>query len=333
VVRGVAEVTRVVEGGEWELEDGVTQTYQVFETTIRSPRGDRGRVYTLDSRADFVRLDFLPVVVGEKFVYERERDNPATIGLIEVWRVPRMVWLFALFLMVVLLVGRWRGLLALGGLAMTFGILIFGLLPALLAGWPPLFMTLLASAVILGVAMVISHGWNAKTKHAMLAAYGGLGAVAVLSWLTTRVVNLSGLTSEEALMLSSDPGTSSLSFQGLLLSAVVLGAVGVLDDVAITQVQTVDELRRADTRLSGRDLYRRAMEVGRHHIASVINTLILAYTGAAFPLVLLFVVSGQSFVHLLNTEFMAEEIVRTLVGTIGLVLTVPLATYLASRRL
>ncbi len=242
-------------------------------------------------------------------------------------RTTPLVVLGAVFAIVVVALGRWRGLAALAGIAVSLAVLVGFIFPALLDGAPPLGVALSGAVVIAFVTLYLAHGLNDRTTVALVGTLASLGLTAALAVGFSAAAELSGLASEESInLLSFAP---DLDFRGLLLAAVVIGTLGVLDDVTVTQVSAVAELRRSDPGLGARGLYRAGIRIGRDHIASTVNTLVLAYAAAALPLLLLFTQSGLPFAEIIATETVAVEIVQTLVGSIGLVASVPLTTGLA----
>lgn len=238
------------------------------------------------------------------------------------------LWILALvFAVAVVALGRLRGLLALVGIVISVGVLLVYVFPALLHGVSPLGVALTGSSVIAFATLYLAHGVNERTTVALLGTMASLLLTAGLATLFSGMAELSGLASEESsILLSFAP---DLDFRGLLLAAVIIGTLGVLDDVTITQVSAVWELHRADPGSGGRELYTSAIRIGRDHIASTVNTLVLAYSAAALPLLLLFTQSGLALGDVLTTETVAVEVVQTLVGSIGLVASVPLTTALA----
>jgi len=201
--------------------------------------------------------------------------------------------------------------------------------PQILGGADPVFTVVLASIAILGVNMPLTHGLKKSTTVAFFSTVIGLAFVLLFSYLLVELGVLTGLGTEDATMLFSGSG-GALPPKGILLSGIILGAVGVLDDIAITQQEIVFEILVSNPSLTKKELFFRAMRIGRHHIASVVNTLVLAYVGVALPLFLIFMLADTvSITRFLNEEFVAEEIVRTVAGTMALVLTVPLSTWFA----
>lgn len=243
-------------------------------------------------------------------------------------RTGSLLFLVVIFVGAVLLLGRWRGLGALVGLAISLVVLIWFMLPALLDGANPVLVAVVAASVIAFVSLYLAHGFGPATNVALLSTLLSLALTGLLAWLFVHATTLTGLSDESSLFLESlgvdiDP-------RGLLLAGVVIGSLGVLDDVTVTQVSAVGELRRLQPAATVSELYRAAVRIGRDHISSTVNTLVLAYAGAALPLLLLFTEVGNSVTDTATREQVAVEIVRTLVGSIGLVASVPISTALAA---
>jgi uncharacterized membrane protein len=236
--------------------------------------------------------------------------------------------LAVVFALAVVALGRLRGLLALAGVALTFAVLLAFLFPALLAGSPPVGVALTAAVLIAFGTLYLAHGVNERTTVALLGTLASLALTAALAISFAAAARLSGLTDEDSLALLT--AAPDLDFRGLVLAAVIIGALGVLDDVTVTQVSAVAELRRSDPTASRRQLTQAGIRIGRDHIASTVNTLVLAYSAAALPLLLIYSQSGLGLGDTLTSEIVAVEIVQTLVGSIGLVAAVPLTTALAA---
>jgi uncharacterized membrane protein len=242
-------------------------------------------------------------------------------------RTPLFV-LGGLFVIAVLLLGRLQGLRALIGLGLSFGIMVVFVLPAVLDGQNPLAVALVGSSLIAFVSLYLAHGLNARTTTALLGSLASLALVGLLGALFVAWSRFTGFADEDALFLNIASG--QIDLQGLLLAGLVIGALGVLDDVTITQASAVWELQEANPRYGRLDLYRSAIRIGRDHIASTVNTLVLAYAGASLPLFLIFLQADLGLLDTINGEVVAVEIVRTLCGSIGLVAAVPLTTALAA---
>ena len=239
-----------------------------------------------------------------------------------------MLWLLALFVAAVLLLGRWRGLGALAGLAFSLVAIVVFTLPSILDGSSAVWVALTTASLIAFAALFFAHGFQVGTAVALLSTFASLVVTALLAWLFVGATNLTGQSDESSVMLGGL--AEGIDPRGILLAGVVIGALGVLDDVTVTQVSAVWELKRARPELETRDLVVPALRIGRDHISSTVNTLFLAYAGAALPLLLLFTQAGQGFGNVITREIVATEIVRALVGSIGLVSSVPISTWLAA---
>ncbi|HAU98944.1 MAG: hypothetical protein UX04_C0003G0025 [Microgenomates group bacterium GW2011_GWF2_45_18] len=269
--------------------------------------------------------------LGQTYIVTKQPSDQGDRFLItDVYRVPALGWLGLAFFLCTLIIGRFRGLFSLIGMAVSFLIIWFFLLPMLLKGVEPLFITVATSVIIVPVTFFLSHGFGKKTNVALIATVISLFFSGLLAMLAVELSRLTGLSSEEAGFLLVENG-DRINFQGLLLAGIMIGMLGVLDDITISQSAIVFELKEAKPTMTPKQLFHHAMEVGRDHIASMVNTLVLAYTGVALPLVMLFVNSGQPWWFMLNSELIAEEVVRTLVGSIGLITAVPLTTLIAAR--
>lgn len=239
-----------------------------------------------------------------------------------------LLWVALLFAAAVVILGRWRGVLAIVGLSLSLTILLLYILPAILDGRSPVWVALFGALAIAIVTLYVAHGFGPKTTVALLGMGGALLLTAILSSLVLGIADITGFASEESSLLTIFDG---IDVRGLVLAGIVLGAAGALDDVTITQASAVWELHAVDNELGAMELTRRGLRIGRDHIASTVNTLLLAYAGAALPLLVLFVVSSQSLGSIANSEVVAIEIIRTLVGSIGLVAAVPFTTWLAAQ--
>lgn len=239
-----------------------------------------------------------------------------------------MVLLAALFALVVVALGRWRGVGALAGLALSFLIIVAFAVPAILDGQNAVTVAVVAAAAIAFVALFLAHGTGPSTAVALVSTLASLLLTALLAWAFVGATDLTGLTDDSSLLLAGL--RDGIDARGILLAGIVIGALGVLDDVTVTQVSAVWELKAAQPNWTARELVRPAMRIGRDHISSTVNTLFLAYAGAALPLLLLFSEADQGFRSVVTRELVAIEVVRTLVGSIGLVASVPIATWLAA---
>lgn len=256
-------------------------------------------------------------------------DGTRIVSFYDFQRGRPLLVLLGLFVVAVVLLGRGRGLGAIGGLAVSLLVLAVFMLPALLDGRPAVPVALVAASVIAFLALYLAHGVNVATSVALLGTFASLALTGVLAAIFVGLADFTGFVDDSSFFLEA-LGTD-VDARGILLAGIVIGSLGVLDDVTVTQVSAVWELRSSRPEASGRELYRRALRIGRDHISSTVNTLFLAYAGAALPLLLLFSETGRSVRSVVTSEVVATEIVRSLVGSIGLVASVPITTWLAAR--
>ncbi|MGW1984518.1 YibE/F family protein [Streptomyces collinus] len=297
------------------------------KATVRVDTGkDKGRTFTEIVQPDQTRQ----LHQGEKVVVAYEPSAPRELqySVTDVSRKVPMALLAGIFALAVVVVGRLRGVMALVALAVSFLVLTLFILPAILQGSNPLLVAVVGSSAIMLIALYMCHGLSARTSVAVL---GTLVSLLLIGVLGSEFIDWAALTG------NTDDSTGlihglypSIDMSGLLLAGVIIGSLGVLDDVTVTQTSAVWELHEANPAMGWRGLYRAGIRIGRDHIASVVNTLVLAYAGAALPLLLLFSIAQSSVGTVANSELVAEEIVRTLVGSIGLVASVPLTTVLAA---
>lgn len=243
-------------------------------------------------------------------------------------RIPVLIGVGVLFGLAVIGLGRLRGVAALFALVLSVGVLIWFIIPSILRGSDAVLVAVVGGGVIALISLYLAHGVGPLTHVAAIGAFSALTLTAVLSWGVIAIANFTGITGDEGFVLLS---ISDLDLTGLLLAGIVLGAIGALDDVTVTQASAVMEVGRADPTLDQQALFASGIRVGRDHIVSTVNTLLLAYAGASLPLLIFFSVSSQSFGFVASSEVVATEIVRTLVGSIGLVAAVPVTTWLSAR--
>ncbi len=285
---------------------------------------DAGQLFELppfyDSRTEFAS--------GETLVVARIDgvDVPFRYGFSDRERRGSLVALAAVFAVAVVLLGRLRGFAALLGLCASFAVIGFYTLPALLAGQNALVTACVTSALIAFLSLYLSHGFTSMTTVALLGTLSALALTVLLGAAFISLAAFSGFASEESFYIA---GAGNIDVRGLLLAGLVIGALGALDDMTVTQSSVVFEMRANNPTLSRWKLFASAMRVGRDHVASTVNTLFLAYAGASLPLLLLFSIGQLPVGDVANSEIVAIEIVRTLVGSIGLVASVPLTTWLA----
>ncbi|OIP82770.1 hypothetical protein AUK04_04185 [Candidatus Roizmanbacteria bacterium CG2_30_33_16] len=256
-------------------------------------------------------------------------DGKINYYISDYMRRDSLIVLFFIFIAVTILIAKWRGLMSLVGMGISFLVIFSFILPKISSGSNPVEIAILGSLIIIPVSFFLSHGFNKKTFVAIAGTLVALIITGILSNIFVEAAHLTGFASEEAGFLQVVK-QGAINMKGLLLAGIIIGVLGVLDDITISQSTIVFQLKEANNRLDIDELFKRAMNVGQDHISSMVNTLILVYTGAALPLLLLFINNPHPFTEIVNTEIIADEIVRTLVGSIGLVLSVPITTFIAT---
>lgn len=268
-----------------------------------------------------------PLAVGDAVILGYA-ETTNTYYFADLDRRASLLWLVLVFAAVVIALSRHRGVLALASMGITLLVLVAFVAPSVLDGNDPVVVCVVAASAIAFTSLYLTHGFSPTTTMALAGTLGALAGTLALSSVFFALTSITGLGTEEALLLPSFAGSIDLS--GLLLGGAVIGALGALDDITVTQAATVAELRRRDPEATTADLVASGIAIGREHIAATVNTLLLAYAGASMPLLLLFSISDQSLVMVANSEVIAVEIVRTLCGSIGLVAAVPVTTVLAA---
>lgn len=264
------------------------------------------------------------VIVG---VSHQNAEQPYYVS--DMYRVNALWMIFAFFFVLTLALSGKQGVRSFLGLVLSFVIIMFFIVPFILKGWNPLLVSAVGALGIVSTTLYIAHGFHARTTVAFVSMLLTIGLSVVFSLLFVFGAKLFGLGTEEAFFLQTTQGLS-IDLRGLLLGGILIGTLGVLDDIATAQAATVEQIHHANRTLNFHELYKRGSEVGREHIASLVNTLVLAYTGASFPLLLLFSLYQKPMWTTLNSEVIAEEVIRMLVGSIALICAVPITTFLAA---
>lgn len=327
-----AQVIRVLEEGEKEVY-GNTQPYQLIELKILNG-SDEGQIIKLEHGGRFRLKDSQKVVAGETVVLYRSGFNNQVdeYQIIDKYRLDKIIFIVLGFFVLVLAISRLKGLGSILGLIVSFIVIIQFIIPQILQGNDPVMISIIGSSIIMVATLYLAHGFSKKTTVALISTIISLIITGLLAALFVKVANLSGLGDETAAGFTLNPLLQTINLKGLLLGGMIIGTLGVLDDVTTTQTSTIFELKHTDKTLSFTELLKRGFRVGKDHISSVVNTLILAYTGASLPLLLLIVLnpSAQPLWAILNNESIVEEVIRMIGGSTGLVLAVPITTILAS---
>lgn len=323
-----ARVVAVVEDGQIDL-GGMIQRYQIARVELLEGKlqgiiaeMDYGRRQVLSSQVYLQTDDEILVTVGSR------PDGSLTVYFADHVRTNSLLWLAAIFAVTILIISRWKGLRSLLSMAFSLLVIVGFIIPKILAGGDPLLASVTGSVILLSVTLYLTYGWNLKTHAAVVSMILVLLITGTLAGVFVNFTRLTGSGDENALFLIQMLN-AQINLRGLLLGGMIIGALGVLDDLVTTQASAVFELHHANGSLGFRGLYQSAMRIGQDHVAATVNTLVLAYAGASLPMLLMFSLGRGDYGLLVNFEFVAEEIVRTLVGSLGLVAAVPLTTAIA----
>lgn len=323
-----ARVVKIIEEKQINIA-GKNQLYQKIGLNITS--GDlKGR--NIISENGKIPITYVPKYKTGDEVYITKTNNLGekdTFLITDYIRRTPIYWLFAFFVILTILVGRLRGTLSLLGMAISFLTIFFYILPNIISGKDPILIAISASVFLIPITFYLSHGINGKTTSAVISTIVSMIVVGFLSNISIEAIHLSGFSSDEASFIQSSTH-GLINLQGLLLAGILIGALGIMDDITISQSAIVYKLKETNPTLNFGQIWNKTMDIGKDHIASIVNTLVLVYTGASLPLLLLFVNSTIPFSEVINYEMLAEEIVRTLVSSIGLILAVPITTFIAS---
>jgi uncharacterized membrane protein len=323
-----AEVTQIIEEGEIDM-GGHMQTYQVARVNILEGEY-AGIPMEIDYGKRQIRSDEYDLAVGDKVMISLSKtpENVINAYFVDFVRTTPMLWLTGIFAIAIIVISRWKGVGALVSMAFSLYVIIGYIIPHILVGEDPLRVSIIGSAILLGVTLYLTYGWTLKTHAAVLSMILVLLLTGALSALFVVFAKLNG-TGDENVMFLMQAMDTPINLRGLLLGGMIIGALGVLDDLVTTQASAVFELHHANPGFGFRGLYNSAMRIGQDHVAATVNTLVLAYAGASLPMLLLFSLARGDYGFLVNYSFIAEEIVRTLVGSLGLIAAVPLTTVIA----
>ncbi len=323
-----AEVTQIIEEGEIDM-GGHMQKYQVARVNILEGEYT-GIVMEIDYGKRQIRSDEYDLAVGNKVMVSISKtpENVVNAYFVDFIRTTPILWLTIIFAAAIIFISRWKGVGALLSMAFSLYVIIDYIIPHILIGEDPLRVSIIGSIILLGVTLYLTYGWTLKTHAAVISMIFVLLLTGALSALFVVLTKLNG-TGDENVMFLMQAMETPINLRGLLLGGMIIGALGVLDDLVTTQASAVFELFHANPNFGFRDLYNSAMRIGQDHVAATVNTLVLAYAGASLPMLLLFSLARGDFGYLINFAFIAEEVVRTLVGSLGLIAAVPLTTVIA----
>ncbi|MBU4256954.1 YibE/F family protein [Patescibacteria group bacterium] len=330
-----AEVIEITEQKTTILPDGAeTEQQNLILRGLEGAFKDKEINFNGIGEIDVINKNIYRVGDRVLAVASFDAEGNAAYYITDYVRTKGLWWLAIAFALTLIVVGRGKGARSLLALALTFLVIIKYIIPQILAGTSPLIITLIGSIIILLIIIYATEGFCARSHIAFISILFSLIIAILLSWFFVSLTKLTGVTSEEASFLLYI-GEQAVNFKGLLLAGIIIGALGVLDDVVISQVAAVEQIAIANSGFRSKELFKRAYKVGVSHIASMTNTLFLAYAGVSLPLLIVFISGTSAFSswgQVVNNEQIATEIVRTLAGSIGLILSVPIATFIAAWR-
>ena len=323
-----ARVVEVLEEGSLDLGDGMEHPYQRLLVHVESGSLEGEDVVVEEGVVNIINQERL-FASGDRVYLERVAGfDDDRFYISDPVRTSPLLLIAVLFAGLVVLVGRGRGLRSLVGTLFSLLVLFLFVFPQIVAGQDPVLVSIAGSVVLLAVSTYLIYGWNFKAHAAVVGMMLSLVLTGLLAWLFVGWTRLTGLGEEGGFLVSAlGPG---INLRGLVLGGIIIGSLGVLDDICVGQASAVFELVNANRDLGWRDLFRSSLNIGRDHIAAMVNTLLLAYVGASMPLMLAFMVYQEPIWRRINREPIAEEIVRTLVGSVGLLMAVPITGLIAS---
>lgn len=311
-----------------ESEDQTTTRVLTIEAVEGSDKGKRVDVMQTISSDD---TETLPLEKGETIIVSKiTTGNDIQYGVYDRYRLSPLLFILGTFFLLVVVMAGKKGIGAIIGLFISIAVLLLYIIPQIISGANPLFITISGSLAIMLTTIYLAHGFSQKTTVAIGGVFLSLLITGFLTTFMVELLSLTGLGSEDAALLHV--GNAQINLKGLLLGGIIIGTLGVLDDVATTQAATIYALSEANEKYSTKTLIKKGFLVGREHITSLVNTLVLAYAGASLPIFIFYVLNplDQPNWLLLNNEMIMEEIVRTLTGSIGLIMAVPITTVLAA---
>ena len=310
--------------------NGTPQIYQLAEVEIMEGEFLGTRVFMDFGKNQIVPEDYvlstgdeILVSVGVSLV-----DNTTDAYFIDFVRGRAILLIFAIFVVIAFLVGSWTGLRSLLGMLVGLGVIVLFIIPQIAGGANPVLISIIGSIIFLGLSLYLVYGWKAMTHAAVISMALALSITGLLSFLFIRLARLTGFGNEDMMFLMQQ-SQIPIDMRGILLAGIIIGSLGVLDDLVVGQSSSVFQLHAANPALQFKELFARAMTIGRDHVSASVNTLVLAYAGESLPMLLLFSITNVNLGMAINVSYIAEEIVRAMAGTIGLFISIPIATALA----
>jgi uncharacterized membrane protein len=324
-----AIVDGIIEEGEITLGD-VRQPYQILSVIIEEGKY-AGIPFEIDYGTRQIRNNMIMIQEGDRILVNISStpDGVLSAYFIDFYRRSSLMWLLIIFVLASVIISGLKGIRSLLGILLSLAVIILIILPGIQSGKDPLSVSILGAFFFVAFSLYIIYGWNVKTHTAVLGSFLALIITGVLALIFVNNTRLTGY-GDENMFYISQLTQNTMNVRSLLLAGILIGTLGVLDDLVISQASAVFELFRNKPDQNFKKLYKSAMNIGQDHIAATVNTLVLAYAGASLPMLLLFSFRNVNFSLAINLEYIAEEIVRTIVGSLGLFAAVPITTALAA---
>ncbi|HVZ12517.1 MAG TPA: YibE/F family protein [Patescibacteria group bacterium] len=325
-----AQIVSVVDSGK-VVSSGQTNYYQDLKVKILSGSEENKTLNIHIGDPDTLTLDH-EVSEGDTVVLLRQTMNGKTVySVYDKYRSMNIFIILAVFVVMLLIVTGVAGLGSLLGLLISLSVILFFIVPNILNGVSPLVVTLVGAVIILIISTYVAHGISKKTSVALASTFISLLIATVIAMLFTDFATLTGVGNEDIAQLAIG-ATKIINLKGLFLSGIIIGTLGALNDVTISQSATIFELAEAHEKIKAYDLFKKGFNVGREHILSLVNTLVLAYAGSSLFIFIFLVLNPGKVPYwvIFNTETISGEIVSTVAGSLGLILAVPIVTFIAS---
>jgi uncharacterized membrane protein len=325
----IAVVENIIEEGEVVLGE-VIQPYQILSVAVE--QGDlAGNIFEIEYGTRQIRNDMIMIEKGDRILINVSSapDGRQSAHFLDYYRRDNLLFLLIIFSVFSVLISGWKGVRSLVGILLSLAIIILIILPGIQEGRDPLAVSIFGAFFFVAFSLYIVYGWNVKTHTAVLGSFLSLTITGILAFIFVNNAKLTGY-GDENMFFISQLTQNTLDVRSLLLAGILIGTLGVLDDLVISQSSAVFELYKNNPNQKFLKLFKSAMNIGQDHIAATVNTLVLAYAGASLPMLLLFSFRNVDYGLAVNLEYIAEEIVRTMVGSLGLFAAVPITTALAS---
>lgn len=317
---------------ETSYAEGETTTIQMIELELTSGE-HKGEKLIVENYIDSMFAYNIEVEEGDNVLVYLEKDENGEIikGYVsEIVRDKYLVYLVIIFFLLLIIVGGLKGVKSIITLLITAFAVLKVMLPLILKGYNPIYLSIGISVVVIAISLIIISGFNKKALAAIIGTSGGVLIAGIITLIIGSLANLTGLGSEEAQMLSLIPQGDSFNFKGILFAGIILGALGAVMDVSMSIASSMNEIKIANPNITGKQLIKSGMNVGKDIMGTMSNTLILAYSGGSIHLMLLLMAHDFSITEIINRDMIASEIVRALAGSIGLIFTIPITAIVAA---